>query len=264
MARIHRMIDRAVADSLVVHHFHDFGDGAYIFLCFAVQFYIRDMPTACDGVERSFALDFLYNANLLFYIHVERVDIIIPIRHSGNLPVLPSVHFGETSGESFGGSSQNRVIQVVFRFVFVYYLIHFHHRFVQRVPCLPAVSVPLSVECHHRVVSADESDSQRSAAQYVAHLLVRVQVRTAFPYIIPHHERELACKSCTLVLITFVKLVCHQSSHRVHGFNENLLSLLFYGSRVAFVLYQILRLDAGFDGESRHIERGERQIASSQ
>ena len=74
VARIHRMIDRAVADSLVVHHFHDFGDGAYIFLCFAVQFYIRDMPTACDDTGNPSELAAYILARVRQYREKEPVD----------------------------------------------------------------------------------------------------------------------------------------------------------------------------------------------
>lgn len=57
------MIDGAVADALVVHDLHDFRDGTYILLSFPVQFHIRDVSTAGDGVERSFAPDLLGDAD---------------------------------------------------------------------------------------------------------------------------------------------------------------------------------------------------------
>ena len=66
MTSIYRVIDRAVANPLVVHHFHNLGDGTYILLCFTVQFYIRDMSAARNGVERSFTLDFLNDADRFF------------------------------------------------------------------------------------------------------------------------------------------------------------------------------------------------------
>ncbi len=43
MAGVYRMIDRAVTDTLVVHHLYYFGNGTYIFLCFSVQFHICDV-----------------------------------------------------------------------------------------------------------------------------------------------------------------------------------------------------------------------------
>ena len=79
MTSIYRVIDRAVANPLVVHHFHNLGDGTYILLCFTVQFYIRDMSAARNGVERSFTLDFLNDADRFFHVYVERVDIIVAI-----------------------------------------------------------------------------------------------------------------------------------------------------------------------------------------
>ena len=69
--------------------------------------------------------------------------------------------------------------------------------------------VAFSVESNHCVVPADESDSQCTATQHVTYLFVWVQCAAAFPYIISHHKGELACKGCTLILITFVKLVGH-------------------------------------------------------
>ena len=257
MASIYRVVDRAVADPLVVHHFHNLGDGTYILLCFTVQLYICDMSTARNGVERSFTLDFLNDADRFFHIYVERVDIIVAVCHSGDFSIFPTIHFSEASRKSFGRSSQNGVVQVIFLFIFVYHFIHFHHSFIQRVPCFLVVSVPLAVESHHRIVSADKSDPQRTAAQCVTHLFVRVQIPAAFPHIISHHERELTCQGRTLILITLVKLIGYKHGHLVYGFDENFFCLLFNGILVAFILYQVFCLDAGFDSQSRHIQRSE-------
>ena len=102
MASIYRVVDRAVADPLVVHHFHNLGDGTYILLCFTVQLYICDMSTARNGVERSFTLDFLNDADRFFHIYVERVDIIVAVCHSGDFSIFPTIHFSEASRKSFG------------------------------------------------------------------------------------------------------------------------------------------------------------------
>ena len=68
VASVYRMVDGTVADAFVMHYFYDLGNGPYILLRFTVQFYICDMPSACDGMERSFTFDFLYNADRLFYM----------------------------------------------------------------------------------------------------------------------------------------------------------------------------------------------------
>ena len=119
------------------------------------------------------------------------------------------------------------------------------------------MAVTLSVESHHRVVSADKSDTQRTAAQCITHLFIRVQLTAAFPHIISHHERELTCQGRTLILITLVKLIGYKHGHLVYGFDENFFCLLFNGILVAFILYQVFRLDAGFNRQSRHIQRSE-------
>lgn len=46
-------------------------------------------------------------------------------------------------------------------------------------------------------------------------------------------------------------------SHIVHRFHEDLFRFLLDSILVAFVLYQIFRFDAGFDGKTRHIQRSE-------
>ena len=125
------------------------------------------------------------------------------------------------------------------------------------------MAVTLSVESHHRVVSADKSDTQRTAAQCITHLFIRVQLTAAFPHIISHHERELTCQGRTLILITFVKLVGYERRHLVYGFDENFFCFLFDGVLVAFIFYQIFRFDTGFDSQSWHIQCGERKIATS-
>ena len=161
---IHRVIDGAVADALVVHDLHDFRDGTYILLSFPVQFHIRDVSTAGDGVERSFAPDLLGDADRFLHIHMEGIDVVVAVRHAVDLTVFPSVYLGETSRKSFGRCGKYGIIQVIFLFIFVYHFVHFHYSFVQRVPCLLAVSVAFSVKCHHCIVSADKADAQRTAA----------------------------------------------------------------------------------------------------
>lgn len=71
MAGVYRMIDRAVTDTLVVHHLYYFGNGTYIFLCFSVQFHICDVSATGNSVERSFAFDFFNNTDRLFHVYVE-------------------------------------------------------------------------------------------------------------------------------------------------------------------------------------------------
>ena len=164
VAGIHRVIDGAVADALVVHDLHDFRDGTYILLSFPVQFHIRDVSTAGDGVERSFAPDLLGDADRFLHIHMEGIDVVVAVRHTVDLTVFPSVYLGETSRKSFGRCGKYGIIQVIFLFIFVYHFVHFHYSFVQRVPCLLAVSVTFSVKCHHCIVSADKADAQRTAA----------------------------------------------------------------------------------------------------
>ena len=96
MTGIHRVIDGAVADALVVHDLHDFRDGTYILLSFPVQFHIRDVSTAGDGVERSFAPDLLGDADRFLHIHMEGIDVVVAVRHAVDLTVFPSVYLGET------------------------------------------------------------------------------------------------------------------------------------------------------------------------
>ena len=174
MTSVYRVIDRAVSNSFVVHHFHNLGNGTHILLRFTVQLHIRDVSAARNSVERSFTLDFLNDADRFFHVYVKRVDIIVAVCHSGDFSIFPTIHFSETSRKSFGRSSQNGVVQVIFLFIFVYHFIHFHHRFIQRVPCFLAVSVTLSVESHHRVMPADKSDPQCTAAQGVSYLFVPI------------------------------------------------------------------------------------------
>ena len=164
VAGIHRMIDGAVADALVVHDLYDLRNGTYILLSFPVQFHIRNVPAAGNGVERRFAPDLFGDADRFLHIHMEGIDVVIAVRHAGDFAVFPAVYLGETSRKSFGRCGKYGIIQVIFLFIFVYHFVHFHYSFVQRVPCLLAVSVTFSVKCHHCIVSADKADAQRTAA----------------------------------------------------------------------------------------------------
>ena len=81
--------------------------------------------------ERSKGIPFylLGDGDGLFYIYVERVYIIVIVRHAGNDAVFAAVHTGEASGKSFGRSGKYGEIQLIFLFVFVCHFIHFRNGF---------------------------------------------------------------------------------------------------------------------------------------
>ena len=45
-----------------------------------------------------------------------------------------------------------------------------------------------------------DTDVYKRQTQYIPHLVVGRKFSSAFPHIIPHHERELACQGCTLMM----------------------------------------------------------------
>ena len=110
-----------------MHHFYYLGNGFDIFLCFSIQFYISDMTTTCDGMERSFPLDFINNGNRLFYIYMERVYVIIIVCYARNSTIFSSVHTGKATGKSFCRSCKNGKVQLIFCFIIIGYFVHFQH-----------------------------------------------------------------------------------------------------------------------------------------
>src|SRR5699024_12855018 len=68
LTSINRMIDGTVSNAFVMHYFYNLGYGFYIFLSFSVQFYVSDMSSAGNGVERSFPFYLLGDGDGLFYI----------------------------------------------------------------------------------------------------------------------------------------------------------------------------------------------------
>ena len=107
------MIDGAVADALVVHDLYDLRNGTYILLSFPVQFHIRNVPAAGNGVERRFAPDLFGDADRFLHIHMEGIDVVIAVRHAGDFAVFPAVYLGETSRKSFGRCGKYGIIQVI-------------------------------------------------------------------------------------------------------------------------------------------------------
>lgn len=81
---IYRVVDRTVANLLVVHHLYNLRNGLYVFLCFAIQLYVGDVSATCQCMERSLTFDFLDNSNRFFYVHMEGVDIIITVVYPFN------------------------------------------------------------------------------------------------------------------------------------------------------------------------------------
>ena len=49
-------------------------------------------------MERSFTFDFLYNADRFFYVHVERIHIVVIVGYSFDFSVFTTVHAGEATG----------------------------------------------------------------------------------------------------------------------------------------------------------------------
>ena len=65
----------------------------------------------------------------------------------------------KASGKSFGWSSQYGIIQMIFLLVFFSHLIHYLNGLVKSIPGFLAMTMALTVECHHGIVSSDKADS---------------------------------------------------------------------------------------------------------
>ena len=110
-------------------------------------------------MEGGLTFNFFYDADGLFYIHMERVYVVIIISYPFNFAIFTAVHPGETSGKTFGWSCQHRIVKVIFSFIFVCYFIHFHHSLVQSIPRFIAVTMSFAIECYHGIVSANEANT---------------------------------------------------------------------------------------------------------
>ena len=123
--------------------------------------------------------------------------------------------------------------------------------------------VPCAVKCGHGIVSADKADAQRALFQYVAHFIVRIQFASSFPYIVAHHERELAGKGGPLVLVADIQLFSDKFRHAVHRLQEQLFGVLFDGL-LALVSRCALCFPACFDGKAGQVHCGKRKVSPSQ
>ena len=77
-------------------------------------------------------------------------------------------------------------------FVFFGYIAYGRNGIVKGLPCFLAMGVSFSVDSDHCVMSADETYAQRSGIYNASYLFVRFEGSASFPYIVAHHERELA------------------------------------------------------------------------
>ena len=123
-------------------------------------------------MERSFFLDFLDNTHRFFHIDMERIYVVVPIGHARNNTVTFAVHTSETSRKPFGRSSQNRVIEIVAGLVLLDNIVHHPYGIIECVPCLLVMSMAFAVNSTHRIVPANEPDTQCPAIDDIAHLVV--------------------------------------------------------------------------------------------
>ena len=220
------------------------------------------MPAARDLVERGFLADFFDDAHRFPHVDVERVDVVVPVGDAFDESVTFAVHLREPARKSLGGCGQYRVVEFVAGFVLFDDGVHHADGIVERVPRFLAAGMAFAVDGHHRVVAADEADAQRTAAQDVAHLVVRSERSAAFPDVVAHHERELPGQSRPLILVAFVELFGDHGRHRTYLFEKDVAGLAPDGVFVAVGVH-VFGLAPGFDGQTGHVHRRERQVAPS-
>ena len=75
--------------------------------------------------------------------------------------------------------------------VFAHHFVDHLHGIIERLPRAVAASMPLTVECHHRIVPTDEANTKRATVEDRAHFILWSEGCTTLPHVIAHHEGEL-------------------------------------------------------------------------
>ena len=98
---VNGVVDRAVADAVVVHQAYDFLECVDIFSRITVNLNVGDMTAVCEVMVRTFDSDLISSGDLVIHRNVEGVCIIISVSYVRNLAEFLLVDLDESTGETF-------------------------------------------------------------------------------------------------------------------------------------------------------------------
>ena len=124
LTRIYGVVDRAVADTRILHCLDELEDDGDILLRLAVELDIADMPTECDRMEGGFTTDLIVHTDLFAHVDVEGVHIVVEVIDPRDNAVALAVHTGEAPREAFGRSSKDGVVEVILLLVFAHHFVN--------------------------------------------------------------------------------------------------------------------------------------------
>ena len=107
------VVDRAVANVVLVHQVNDVHDSLWVVGGIAIDFDVEDVSASCNLVVRSLNLGLVLGAALVVYRHMVAIGVINLVGHSRNLTKVLAVASSESSSESLGWSCEHAVVVLV-------------------------------------------------------------------------------------------------------------------------------------------------------
>ena len=192
-----------------------------------------------------FLPDLLIGRDIVVHRDVERIGVIILVRHAGNQPVALFVHAYKTAGKTLRRGGQQAVVHMgafAARIQIPAHVLDDGKAFFLH--CV-ALAVVVSVQRDQRLGQADEADAQCSVLEYLAHLVAGAQLFAVQPDTLAHQEREVVYALFALDGETVVQLADDKLHH--------ILELFIEQRFIAVAL----------NGQARKVDGGEAEIAAA-
>ena len=244
------MVDRTVADIVLVHQVHNLHHGLGVVRSVAVDLHVEDVAAAGDFVIGSLNLRLLQSGAVVVDGHVVGVGVVVLVGDAGQDAELLLVVLGEAAGQTLGRRSQHAVVVLIALAELVDAVSHVAYDLQAQLLALLALAVVLAGEGNQTLGQTDEADAQRALVDDGGDGVVGLEVLRTHPQTL-HQQGELLGVGRLLELEALVQLTGGDLQQVVELGEERSLTLL-------------LLLDAhALDGELHDVDGGEADVAAT-
>ncbi len=249
-ASVAGVVDRAVADVILVHEVYNRGNGVGIVGCVAVDFHIENVSAAGQGMVGCFYFGFVAWRAVVVDGYMVGVGVVDFVGYTGNVAECLAVFGRELAGETFGRCGKNGEVVLVALAEIVHAATHVANNPQTEGLCFFAFAVMFADEGDEAFGKADEADTECALVDYRLDGVFGGESTAAVPQL-RHKQGELFCESCLLEVESVVELTGCYFEYVVELAEE-----------VVDAFVAVLDGHA-LDGKTHKIDSRERKIASS-
>ena len=219
------VVDRTVANVVLVHQVNDVHDSLWIVGSITVNLNVEDVSTTSNFVIRCLDLGLVLWAALVVNRHVITVGVVNLVGYTGNLAKVLAVATCKLAAETLGWSCKDAVVVLVQLAVLVDALTHVRDNFQSQFLAFLALTVMLACEGNEALGKSNETNTQCALVDDTLDGVGGLEVLASVPQL-RHEQWELLGKSRALELEAVVELACSNVKHSVKLLEELINALL--------------------------------------